>query len=708
MERTIKKLLHQGFAKHKDGKLEEAKHLYLAILKEHPNHPEANHNLGVIALSVNKVDKALTFYKIALEANQKVEQFWLSYINALIKVKNFEDAKQALSDVSKAGFFSENFDTLRIRLKTINNVKEPSQQQLNNLLKYYQTNRFNDAEKLALSITQEYPGHQFGWKVLGVLLGQTGRFTEAVKVNKKAVSISPQDAEAHNNLASTLKEIGRLDEAEISLRQAIALKIDFAEAYNNLGIVLQKLGRLDEAEAIYRKALTLKPDFIEIYNNLGSALQELGKLQEAEVIYREALALKPNHAEIHSNLGIIYKKLGRLDDSEAILSKAITLKPDFAEAHNNLGVTLKEIGKLDEAETSLRQAIRLKLDFAEAYNNLGIILQELGRLDEAETNYKDAIALKPDYAEAILNLSIVLDYMNNIDGSILLLKDIIKKDSSNHRLKAQVRLAIFSFLEDNFKKSKMYLLASLQIQKKLSQEFRNDKIYYEYLIKILEWHKDKTTNSPNISTNKNLYIIGDSHSLAFHGLSFQSASSQFLCKAKLIKGCKQWHLGNVIRNQYKIKFESILSSLPKSSQVILTIGEIDCRLDSGIIKHKKKLPKKDLENLIMITVENYLNYIFNINTYFQHKIIIQGVPCPNINKKNSEKKEIEQLINLINIFNFNLENKAKEKGFNFFDVHKLTDNGNGFSNNDWHIDEYHLSPKALLEAWDLYASKYKH
>ena len=58
-------------------------------------------------------------------------------------------------------------------------AKNPSQDQLNNLLGHYQAGRLSDAENLATSITQEFPGHKFAWKVLGVLLGQTGRITEA-------------------------------------------------------------------------------------------------------------------------------------------------------------------------------------------------------------------------------------------------------------------------------------------------------------------------------------------------------------------------------------------------------------------------------------------------------------------------------------------------------------------------------------------------
>ena len=93
--------------------------------------------------------------------------------------------------------------------KPIINFSKPSQQQLNNLLKYYQTGRYVDAEKLSVSITQEFPEHQFAWKVLAAVLNKTGRISESLIISQKSVQLDPQDAEAHNNLGNTLKELFR-------------------------------------------------------------------------------------------------------------------------------------------------------------------------------------------------------------------------------------------------------------------------------------------------------------------------------------------------------------------------------------------------------------------------------------------------------------------------------------------------------------------
>jgi len=373
MELTIEQALQQGVAAHNEGKLQDAERVYLAILRSHPKHPDANHNLGVLAVSVNQIEAALPLFKTALEVNPMIEQFWVSYIDALVKANQLKDAKQAIKKAKKKGFDAKKLQVLLSQSKGRADTKVPSEEQLNSLLKCYQDGQYDDAESSALSLTQEFPKHQFGWKVLGALYGQSGRNSEAVNANQTAVALSPQDAEAHNNLGNTLKGLGRLDEAEASYTQAIALKPDYAEAHSNLGNTLKGLGRLDEAEASDTQAIALKPDYAEAHSNLGTTLHELGKLDEAEASYRQAIVLKPDYALAHNNLGNTLKELSRLDEAEASYKQAIEFKPDLAEAHCNLGITLQELGRLEEAEASYKQAIELKPDYAEAHRHLTLM-----------------------------------------------------------------------------------------------------------------------------------------------------------------------------------------------------------------------------------------------------------------------------------------------------------------------------------------------
>ena len=146
------------------------------------------------------------------------------------------------------------------------NTLMPSEDQLRRLIEHYKKGRFSEAEKLAISLTQQFPKHQFSWKVLGALFKQTGRLNESLITNQKSVQLSPKDAEAHYNLGNTLNELGRLDDAEASYNQAIALKPDYTLAHLNLCDLLEKMNRTDELLSFIRgksrKILAKESDFL--------------------------------------------------------------------------------------------------------------------------------------------------------------------------------------------------------------------------------------------------------------------------------------------------------------------------------------------------------------------------------------------------------------------------------------------------------------
>jgi len=119
MKLTIEQALQHGLAAHKQGKLQDAERLYQAILQSQPTHADANYNLGLIAVSLNKVALALPLFKTALEAFPEIEQFWLSYIDALIKENQLETAKSVLLEGRKEGFLGKEFDDLEFQIKQL-------------------------------------------------------------------------------------------------------------------------------------------------------------------------------------------------------------------------------------------------------------------------------------------------------------------------------------------------------------------------------------------------------------------------------------------------------------------------------------------------------------------------------------------------------------------------------------------------------------
>ena len=116
MELTLDQALQKGIEAHKAGKVQEADRYYTAILKANPKHPDANHNMGVLAVGVGKVLEALPFFKTALEINPNIVQFWLSYIDALIKLDRMDEARAAFDQAKSHGVQGDGLDKIEKRL----------------------------------------------------------------------------------------------------------------------------------------------------------------------------------------------------------------------------------------------------------------------------------------------------------------------------------------------------------------------------------------------------------------------------------------------------------------------------------------------------------------------------------------------------------------------------------------------------------------
>ena len=457
--------LLQGILQYKKGCLKEAEPFFRLILKDNPKHPDANHYLGVILSSSHNINEAIIFFKLALEQNQNSEQFWISYIEALIKLKKFKKAKKYIIDFRKKGIDNlliNILDRYIISDSTKININNESvlKQLSNNLIKSFLDRNFNDAEKLAISITKQFPNDNLSWKILGSILKNTDRMSYAAYTGEIAVKINPKDFNAHYDLGNTYQKLKRFKESELSYKKAIKLKDDFTNAYYNLGISLQEIGHLEEAEKSYRQVIKLDSGYTYAYNNLGNILKDLKRFNEAEIIYNKVINLKPNYAEVYNNLGIVLKHLSRLEESILRYKQAINLNPSYAQAFNNLGTSLKELGRVEDAKECLKKALLLKpddIDFltnlgnifstnrqfedafkifkkAEALNpfsstvhsNLGNILKFLGRLDEAKESYTTAINLDPKFAEAHYNLGIIFKELGVLKKSEACFSQAIK------------------------------------------------------------------------------------------------------------------------------------------------------------------------------------------------------------------------------------------------------------------------------------------
>ena len=190
MTLSISEALSKGVDAHQTGKYHEAEKFYRFVLSSNPENPDANHNLGSLSIIFNKIDDAIRYFKKALKANPKIEQFWESYVGVLIDENRFNTAKLALSKARKLGLSNSNI--IKYNKIILSKIQKPSPpvSEIKKTTKYFENKSFKEAENSALSIIKSFPNHSFAWKILSSIYRETKRYKEAYINHKKHIELS--------------------------------------------------------------------------------------------------------------------------------------------------------------------------------------------------------------------------------------------------------------------------------------------------------------------------------------------------------------------------------------------------------------------------------------------------------------------------------------------------------------------------------------
>ena len=299
MELTLEQALQKGVEAHKAGRVQDADRYYTAILKAQPKHPDANHNMGVLAVGVGKVEEALPFFKAALEAKSSIAQYWLSYIDALIKLDRKADAKVLFDQAKSKGAKGDGFDQIQKRLyPSASNgpkIQEPPSDQLQRLVDLYNQGKYQEALNQALQLQKHFP----------------------------------RSLNLFNIIGAANKGLGKLDEAIVAYQKALSIKSDLAEIYNNMGNALQEQGKLGEAIEAYNKALAIKPDYAEAHRNLSN-IKEYTEADEqflqVQEYYDQEDMSDDDKCHLSFALAKMYEDIGDINKFFSCLTKGNSLR----------------------------------------------------------------------------------------------------------------------------------------------------------------------------------------------------------------------------------------------------------------------------------------------------------------------------------------------------------------------------------------------
>ena len=355
---TIKEAFSKAIEAHKSGDLQQASEIYKVILEAEPENPDVNHNLGVIAVALGHTSKAEPLLRLALEVKPNVNQYWQSYMNALVSLGKVSEAQSLLIKAREKGVDTDTIEIMKNKLAGVKHVRNdiannrnPSQKDLGPVINSYTQDKLEETVGHANDLLSKFPNSEVLYNMLGIAKRALCQHLESVDCFKKAIEIKPDFSEAYNGLGNVLREMGKPEAAIDSFQKALEIKENYPEAYYNMSIVLHEIGSVKN----FKTAIERKKDYHEAYNGLGNTLKEMGDLGAAFEAFKEAIKIKHDFAEAHFNLGNLLHEKGQFESAIKSYKQAIKYKENFHQAYLNMGNVLRVTKNYHQARETFLQ-----------------------------------------------------------------------------------------------------------------------------------------------------------------------------------------------------------------------------------------------------------------------------------------------------------------------------------------------------------------
>jgi protein O-GlcNAc transferase len=377
MDLTIDQALQQAISAHRAGKLPDAERLYQAILRSQPRHPDANHNLGVLAVAVGKPALGLPHLKVALEADPKQAQYWLSYIDALLKSGLLESAGSVLQQGRKIGLAGPVVDRLeqQLALASVPVADHVGSSEIAVALSLREAGQYGEAQALLQGVLATSPGDAEAWSLLCQVYLLENKVSQAQDAYEKAMGIAPGLASVSRNLARLCLKYGKPAEALRAAQSAWERAAGDPENWLVLAAALGGNGRDEEALSLLERALQVRPGYAEALASRAMIQARGGRLAEAVADAERALSIKPHLTLLWALVANLRSQNRDLPGAVEALRKACELEPGNVTYMVELGEYLRRSGKVGEAISLFEVAVKIAPDNSNGWTNFGTALQ---------------------------------------------------------------------------------------------------------------------------------------------------------------------------------------------------------------------------------------------------------------------------------------------------------------------------------------------
>jgi tetratricopeptide (TPR) repeat protein len=360
----------------------KATNVYQRVLRQQPDHPEANYQSAVLSVAQNQAARALLHLgRLPADLQRNANVIALACAaHAALKAK--EPAEQAAQQLLVHAEF------------TAPDLEVP--------LPLLEKHRPDLALQLLSRLAERGQATSAFLHRLGLLQEQQSQFAEA-QHTLAAVSDKP-DVMLLLDRARIAYRLQDWQHALVLLGQARDLEPKQAQIHYLFGLTCIRLELVAEAHLAFGKAVALAPESAEYNYAMGAASAYRRDPAEALPYLKKYRQLKPGDVQGRLMLGVTLFKNGEYDAARVELQAAATYQPTAASAHYFLGRLARQTNDFVAALKSLQQALQLDARHADAWAELGQLHVQQRAYAEAEKALNEALKLDADHYQANFQL----------------------------------------------------------------------------------------------------------------------------------------------------------------------------------------------------------------------------------------------------------------------------------------------------------------
>lgn len=443
--------------------------------------------------------------KVQLEKFNEVETYAQNYLNcedkiystqkyleALTKIKNFEEIVEFSSKANFENFNSESYSLCSNAI--IENFKENDEKlelaksfadkaleiDKNNmsalyaLAKYYITK--GELEKIE-ELVKDIPPKQANVELLSIYAYKkyiTKDYENAAAFYSKAIELDEKNEILYYNLANSYMQMGWLKEAEVVIKKglaikenSIALRLALANIYymnQEFDKTLLTLSYVEEHEPdniemnyLYMYSYAHQNDFVKAQEyakklegkvessyidvNFAKIYYELGQKDKAEEYFNKAIEKDPE------NIDLLEQKASYStnDEAQKIYDKIIEINPNYVDAYYQKSVLYIYQKNIEEALKYALKSVEMDCNNAEYQYNLARIYDNLGEFDKAIECAKFSLSITPDDLDKYWFLGFMYLEKNEPDAAMTYFKEILAINPSDFRTLSRIAYNLTSY-----------------------------------------------------------------------------------------------------------------------------------------------------------------------------------------------------------------------------------------------------------------------